>query len=88
MSKRPSLPRMMCIRCHRQISRTRNRLNGSNMNRVFIHVGEPDAVAIYVVPGFCGVETKFIGHYANNRAIFIVNGFIVEGYAAFEEGNA
>lgn len=88
MGKRPSLPRMMCIRRHCQISRTRNRLNSSNMNRVFIHVGEPDAVAVDVVPGLRGVETEFIGHYANDGAVFIVNGFVIEGYAAFEEGDA
>jgi len=85
MSQRPPLSRVVRIRCHRQICCAGDRFYGSNVNRILVHVLQSDAVAIDVIPCFCGVEGQLVGHDADHGAVLVVVDFVVEGYAASQE---
>lgn len=87
MRQRAPLPRVLRVGRHGEVGGARDGLDGADVDRVLVHVLQPDAVAVDVFPGFGRVEGELVGHDAHDGAVDVVVEFVVEGDAAAQQGD-
>lgn len=71
------LPMISLQRCG-EVCSSGDGFDGADVDEGFIHVGEPEAVAVYAFGGARGVRSEFVGHDADSGAVCVVEKVVFE----------
>jgi hypothetical protein len=85
MGESSTLTGVVCVIGHGKRRHSNHGLNGADMDRVFVEVGVAWPVPVNIFPCLDGVEVKFCWGDTNNWAVLVVEKFVLEGDAPFEE---